>query len=213
MKKTLICAAAALLAACGGCCCSDCNDAGAAGDPQAMMAKMMELGTPGQRHEVVMGLVGTWNAENKMWMDPAGEPELTTGTLTVRPAHDGRYVIGEYRSSFKMPGQDGKMMDVPFSGTQIWGFSNADGEYQSTWIDSFSTGQMRSSGKPGSNPNVVEEEGSMMGPDERGNIVKQRHWMKTTRVNPDRYVMEMWSECQGIPKHKSMEITYTRTGR
>jgi hypothetical protein len=203
-------AGAVLAIGLGGCA----NDHAAKSDPAAMMAKMTELGTPGLRHRLINAFVGTWNAEVKYWMDAdQKEPEVSRGTMTVRAMFEGRYVHGEYRGSFSMPGQDGKMMEVPFEGRALWAYSNADEEFQSLWIDSFSTSVMMSSGKGSADGKSIMSTGHGKGPDTSGKVVDQKMWSTMTMLSDNHWREEMWSQCPGGPKFKNMEINYTRTGK
>ena len=210
MKMLSLSVAACLIAAAAGGCA---NQSATKADPMAMMSKMQELGTPGPQHAMLNRLVGSWNAESKYWMEPGAQPETSRGTMTMRSIMDGHYLQGDYRGSYQMPGPDGKMMEKHFTGLMLWGYSNADKEYQSVWLDSDSTAIFDSEGRAGSDSRVIEMTGDGMGPDMAGNVVEQKMWLKTTITSDDRFVQEFWGECGGRPKFKTMEIVYTRSGR
>lgn len=99
-------------------------------DMEAMMAAMMEAGTPKAPHRLLDPFVGTWNAVVKMYMDPSMPPEESIGRMATSWILNGRYLEQRYEGDFG--GQ-------PFSGLSIWGYDNAAGKYVGTWIDSMST--------------------------------------------------------------------------
>jgi hypothetical protein len=181
-------------------------------DEAAMMAMYMEMAQPGEDHKIIQQFAGQWQAEMQMWMDPAQkEPRVSKGTLEVTPLHGGRYVRGEFKGTFDMPGPDGKMQSMPFTGTMLWGYNNVEKRYESTWMDSMSTGIMMSTGQASADGKSVESraEFRMPGPDGKMATYKQRELV--TMHSPDRYTMQMW---HSGPMHegemKVMEITYTR---
>lgn len=207
LAATLIAAAAAI----GGC---GTNEKAVEANPGMMMAKMQELGTPGANHQFLAKFAGTWASEARFWMDPEQkEPDVSKGTMTVKPILNGRYLAGDYKGSFSMPGPDGKMMEHQFNGHMLRGYSNADAEFQSVWIDSESTTVLWSTGKASGDGKSIHSTGSAKGPDLAGNVVNQKMWETFTMVNDNKWVQEMWGQCGGGPKFKNMEITYTRTGR
>lgn len=85
---------------------------------------------PGEHHEWLEQLVGTWTVESTM--SGPGMPEMKAkGTDTVRSLR-GRWVICELQS--EMPGMGGP----PFAMSAIMslGYNSETGKYQGTWIDS-----------------------------------------------------------------------------
>lgn len=95
-----------------------------------MMAAWQRAGQPGVHHEHLARLVGTWEAETKMWTDPAGEPTVTPATAEYRMVMDGRYLEESITSEF---------MGQPFSGRGLYAYNNLTGEVQAIWIDNMST--------------------------------------------------------------------------
>jgi hypothetical protein len=103
------------------------------------MQKVIAAGTPGKEHAKLVEGAGTWKAECEMWMAPDAEPMKSTGTSTVKPIMGGRYILVEMKG--EMPGMG------PYEGMGIYGYDNVAKEYTSTWLDNFSTGTMRGTGK------------------------------------------------------------------
>ncbi|HEY2138758.1 MAG TPA: DUF1579 family protein, partial [Chthoniobacterales bacterium] len=110
------------------------------------MKQMMELAKLNENHKLLATTAGTWSYTVKMWMDPSGKPSESTGTATRKVIMDGRYVSGEYHGKFKMPGADGKMKEVDFTGMSMDGYDNAKKKFVSGWVDSMGTGIMTMDG-------------------------------------------------------------------
>lgn len=213
MNRISASVAAVLVAAAfgaGGCA----HDEAVTSNPGAMMAKMQELATPGPQHRLLNAFCGTWAAEAKFWMDPQQkEPDTSKGVMTVMQMLNNHYIHGEYKGSFSVPIADGKMQEMPFNGHMIRGYSVADKQYQSVWVDSESTAILYSTGQVGSDGKSIDSFGTGMGPDAAGNVVEQKMWETFTMVSDGKWVQEMWGQCGHGPKFKNMEITYTRTAR
>lgn len=221
MKKSFVCTAvgsaaivtAALAAFSGG----QPQDKHSAPDLSAMTSKMEELGKVGPKHAILNQFVGSWECQTKIWCPLQTEPLESRGTMNVKKFGDGRFVQAEYSGNVPMPGPDGKPKDMPYKGTMLWGYSNADSEYQSVWADSMNTTMTWMTGNTeneSSNayPNSVMLKGECKGPNDAGQIVKQTTWHKITMESGDKFRSELWSEEPGTAKHKVMEITYSRLG-
>ena len=67
-------------------------------DPKVeeLMKKAEAACTPGPAHQALEPLVGNWNAEVKMWMDPAAPPTITRGTAKSTWTLKGRFVQQEF---------------------------------------------------------------------------------------------------------------------
>jgi hypothetical protein len=65
---------------------------------------------------------------------------VTKCTSVITPMMDGRHVKVEM-SGEAMPGAG------PYSGFGLYGFDNVSGKFASTWIDNWSTGQIRGTGE------------------------------------------------------------------
>src|SRR4029079_14136890 len=96
---------------------------GASPDPAEMMKQMMEMAKLNENHKLLADLAGTWSYTVKM-MAPGETPSTSTGTLTRKPVMNGRFFVGEYCGTMKMPGADGKMTDFTFKGMSLEGYDN-----------------------------------------------------------------------------------------
>src|SRR5262245_22069915 len=111
-----------------------------------MMKMMMELSKTGENHKLLSGMAGNWDYTVKMWMDPSAPATSSSGTATIKPIMDGRYFVGDFSGKMKMPGEDGKVKEMPFKGMSIDGYDNVKKKFISTWCDNMGTGMMMSEG-------------------------------------------------------------------
>src|SRR5436190_9055293 len=106
------------------------------------MKQMMEMGKLNENHKILAATAGTFSYVVKMYMDPSGKPNESTGTATRKVIMDGRYVAGDYSGNFKMPGPDGKMQTMKFIGMSMDGYDNVKKKFVSGWVDNMGTGIM-----------------------------------------------------------------------
>ena len=120
-------------------------------DP-AMMAKMMELATPGPEHKELAKMAGTWENAYKYRMGPDAPWMEFKGTSESKTLLGGRYIMESLHF---------EMMGMPMEGLQILGFDKMKGEYTSIWADSMSTWCVTSRGKQGAD-GTIEMKGTMV---------------------------------------------------
>jgi hypothetical protein len=172
---------------------------------EEMMAKMMELSKLNDNHKLLGGMVGTWAYTVKMWMDPKGNPSESTGTAVRKAVMDGRFVSGDYSGKFKMPGADGKMMDMNFKGMSLDGYDNVKQKFVSAWVDNMGTGVMLSDGTYDAGTKTFTYTGEYEAMP--GMKCKIREVIKV--ADKDHHSMEYYED-RGQGEMKSMEITYSR---
>jgi uncharacterized protein DUF1579 len=165
---------------------------------QEMMKKVEAAGTPGAAHKALEPLVGDWNAEVKMWMDPAAPPNITKATAKSTWAMGNRFVQQEF---------NGEFMGKPFRGMACTGYDNMKQKYSSLWIDDMSTGMFTSEGKADSAGKVITFEGTYACP-ETGELDKPSKQVVRI-ISRDKHIYEMYDPSKGA-NTKTMEITYTR---
>lgn len=137
-------------------------------DP-AMMAKMMELATPGKEHQQLAERAGTWEQKYKFRSSPDAPWTETTGTSEARSLLGGRFLMEEVRFS---------MMGMPMEGMHIMGFDKMSGEYITFWADSMSTWWVTARGKADAN-GVIETKGTMV------DVAGTRPFRMVMRRKPD----------------------------
>lgn len=170
-----------------------------------MMAKMMELGKPGENHKLLADLAGNWTYKVKFWMVPGGPVHESGGTATRKPIMDGRFFVVDVSGKMQMPGPDGKMKESDFKGHSLEGYDNVKGKFVSGWIDNMGTGLLMSEGTydPATKTFTYIADTEMM----PGMKMKVRETVKV--VDKDHHVFE-WYEDHGGKEEKTMEINYTR---
>lgn len=87
---------------------------------------MPKMPPPQKEHEWLQQLVGEWDWESEMWMEPGKPPMKTKGTETTRSI-GGFWIVAENKGDF---------FGQPFTGLFTVGFDPEKKKYVSTWIDS-----------------------------------------------------------------------------
>jgi hypothetical protein len=171
--------------------------AGKEPDPQAMMAEYEKLSQPVEQHKMLQKMVGKWTVAMKSWMAPNQPPMESTGTAEVKSLFGDRYIQMSFNATF---------MGKPFSGLATTGYDRGKKKFVGTWIDSMSTGMMRSEGTADASGKVITSQGvavdPMTGKESRTRMVEK--W------ESDDKVVEEFFEKRGGKEAKTMEITYTR---
>ncbi len=165
-------------------------------DKDAMMKAWQESMTTGEQHKMLGNMVGAWEGEITMWMDPAEPPETSIGTVKYESVFDGKYIMGKF---------SGNMMGMPFSGLEICGYDNVKKVFFSFWIDNMGTGTMYLEGNYDEKSSTLNYAGETVGP--MGDKMKVRE--VTTVIDKDHSKFEMFMD-MGAGEMKSMEIKYTR---
>ncbi len=166
---------------------------------EAAMKAMMEAGAPNEHHKNLEQLVGEWDAVVK-YREGAEQPWTENkGSCSAHMIYEGRFL----HESFM-----GDMAGMPFKGTSIMGYNNPAKQYESTWIDSMSTGIMFMTGSYDAAKKSFTISGDSFDPMQGG---KKKHTrIVTTIVSPDKHTEEFFEPGMDGKEFKSMEITYTR---
>lgn len=163
------------------------------------MAAMMKAGAPGENHELLKGMVGTWKATSKMWMAPGTEPmpgdAISENTLVL----GGRFVHTVYKD---------KNAEHPFEGVGLTGYDNFKKKFSSTWADSMATSVGTSYGTYDAATKTFAYVGEY-DDSETGKPVKYR---MTVKINSnDQHTMEMFQPGPDGKEFKGLEVAYTRS--
>jgi Protein of unknown function (DUF1579) len=171
--------------------------AGKEPDPQAMMAAYEKAAAPGEQHKMLQKQVGKWNLSLKSWHAPGQPPEESTGTAETKSLLGDRYIQTTLNST---------MTGRSFSGQGTTGYDNARKKFVGTWIDSMSTGIMRSEGTTDPSGKVMTTQASYTDP-----VTGKETRMKIVgKWESDDKLVEEFYEKRGGKEAKTMEITYTR---
>jgi len=173
-------------------------------NPAEMMKQMMEMAKLNENHKLLADLAGTWSYTVKM-MAPGETPSTSTGTLTRKPVMNGRFFVGDYSGTMKMPGGDGKMKDFTFKGMSLEGYDNVKQKFVSSWVDNMGTGIMDSEGSYDPATKTFTYNGEVE--PVPGMKMPVRELIKVTDKNHHTFE---WYENRGGQEVKTLEIDYTR---
>lgn len=167
-------------------------------DQAAMMEAWMKAGAPGEQHQKLAELAGTWDAVVKHWGDPSQPPAESKGVTEATMALGGRYLEERFQ---------GEMMGAPFHGIGYTAYDNVKGKYIGIWMDTMSTGVMMMTGTADASGKKMMMSGSM---DDA--FTKQAMPMEhvITIESKDKHTFEMFVPGPDGKMWKTMEIVYTR---
>ncbi len=157
----------------------------------------MDYMTPGPMHEMMAASVGEWKSKNTFWMDPAGEPMVSEGTVKFEMILGGRYLKSTH---------SGMVMGMPFTGINLQAFDNATKEFVAVWIDNLGTGLSVSNGTYDEGTKTLNSTGTMVDPMSG----KEMNYRQTIQLIDDNHqVMEMFMYSNG-KEYTNMIVELTR---
>lgn len=166
-------------------------------DMQAMMAVYAKLATPGDPHQLLASMAGSWQTKTRSWMSPDQPPMESSGTCEMKMLLDGRFLEQVF---------SGDMMGSPFTGIGVTGYDNHTRKYVSTWMDSMGTGIYYFEGTASPDGRTITQKAQHDDP-VRGLLT----WRSVTRIVDDNtHEFEMYCADSSGSEQKMMEITYTR---
>lgn len=178
------------------------------GEMAEMLARMQKATSPGQAHQRLNALAGSWKTVDRIWMGgPDSTPIECPGTAQVRWVLDGRFLLEEKQYSLPLPAPDGGVREVNVSGLGLLGYENFRNQYVATWCDSVNThlvvlrGQFDPAGRKLTLYGEMDEPTSHV----VGRMIK----LVTRIVSKDKLVTEIYDLHAGEDS-KLVEITYER---
>lgn len=88
-------------------------------------------------HARLTAMAGTWDVEMTLWPRPGGAGIATTGTSTIRPLFDGRFIEEKI---------EGALNGAPFTTLAWTGYNPDSRQYEATRISSTSMARIAESG-------------------------------------------------------------------
>ncbi len=166
------------------------------GDLAAEMAAWQKVATPGEHHEHLARLAGTWTAKSKMLMQPDAPPAESTGTATNEMIMGGRFLRVNY---------EGEFMGQPFQGFGLDGFDNVLQKHTGIWLDNMGTMVMSFIGECSDGGKVLTTMSEFVNP------MGEKEKMKgvTTVVSDNEFKYEAYN-LTDAGEFRSMEIIHTR---
>jgi len=169
-----------------------------AGMTPEQMAKWAEVATPGEQHQELEGMVGTWNSTIKWWAAPGAPPVESTGTTVNSSVLGGRFIRQSHQ---------GLMMGQSFQGLGFIGYDNYKEKLVSVWMDNMGTMMMISEGTSDPSGNTctlfAEFDDPMTG-------MKTAVREVITVIDDDHHTMEMYMSMSEGKEFRTMEIKYVR---
>jgi|SRR5437870_8468120 len=166
-------------------------------EEKAQMEAMMKAGTPGEAHQKLASMIGTWDVEVKMYPQPGAPAQVSKGTAVNKWVLGKRWVQENFTGTF---------MNMPFNGIGYTGYDNIKKQYTGTWMDNMSTATMVSAGTAATD-NSYEFSSTMDDPmSGKPMAIKE----KIIVADKNHHTMEMWAPAPDGTVYKMMEINYTR---
>ena len=152
----------------------------------------------GLEHKVLEGLVGTWDARVKLFLDPK-KPLESDGVMTRTMILGGNYL----QESFT-----GEIAGKKFAGLGIIGHDYNKDKFITTWCDSMSTSMAITQGTFDSKKKILTSVGEEFEQNTK-KTMKVRDVLKI--ISADEHVLEMYRRPGGEKDdYKIMEVRYTR---
>ena len=168
-------------------------------DPHAEWAAV--AANPGPHHEHLNALVGTWEAKVRFRMDPAADWMESSGTVTREWVLDKRFLKEAVEATSPMGGGG------TFQGLGYIGYDNAEGVYQSTWMENHSTAIINEVGSYDPGTRMMTFRGAHRHPmTGRTVLVRSEVNMK----DPNRHIFNGYAIAEDGREYKSFEGTATR---
>ena len=165
----------------------------------AMMQAWMKLAEPGEHHEHLKVLAGTWKTTTKWWMGP-GEPDISQGVSKNTWILGGRFLQTDFKSSSE---------ENPFAGLGLLGYDNAKKQHVSVWCDTMSTMVGVSYGTCDDSGKVFTYISSYDDP-MTGQTKKMR--LVTKVINDNKHVFTIHNIGKDGKEQQELEVTYVRAG-
>ncbi len=167
-------------------------------DSESMIDTWVEYAMPGQHHQVLRRLVGSWKTAIKYRMNSESPVVESEGTCERKWILGNRFVLEEF---------DGGNLGMPFQALAIYGYDTFEKKYTSVWVDTTSNAMTRSFGICQDECKVITFTGRHGDP-----------WsgsMRTSRgvtrlVDDNKHVLELYEPDSTGTEFKVLEITYTR---
>jgi hypothetical protein len=159
-------------------------------------ASKLELGP---EHKLLESLVGTFDADVKVYYFDSTKPKSSKGVLTRQMILGGNFLEEKFAGEF---------FGSKFTGLGIVGFDQNKKKFVTTWCDSMSTSLMLTEGTYDADKKTLINLGEDIEPNTKKKM-KTRDVLKI--ISPDAQTFEMFRLPDGEKlESKVMEIRYTR---
>jgi hypothetical protein len=157
----------------------------------------LKAAQPGTGQKQLATLVGPWNCEVRFSESTNTPEQKSTGTMINRFVLGGRFLETAFNANI-----EGQV----FQGTGVWGFNNITNQFESTWIDTMSTGIVFESGKFDANTKTFTMSGRYANP--TGGFTTQK--TVYTIESSDKYTISSFEVASDGKETKTMTIICTK---
>jgi Protein of unknown function (DUF1579) len=154
--------------------------------------------TPGEGQKKLAPMVGTFDVKIRTWVSPASQPVESTGTMVSAWVLDGRYIQSMLA---------GEVGGEPFSAIGYIGYDNVDKIYQTTWMDTGSTGMVWYKGNMDASGKSAIMKANVANPLTAKPTPLE---LRLTIEGDGGHVTEIWGKGLGGKMFKLMELRHTK---
>lgn len=163
------------------------------------MKRLMEACKPSSHHKELERLIGSWDTEISMWMEPSAPPMKSKGTAECKWLVEGKWIVTDAKGSF---------MDTSIQSHAVMGYDNFKRHFVFSQVDSFQTAMFHSEGNFDQAGNALITYGVIDEPmDGENDKPVKRVWRFDGK---DRFVIEVHDLGIGETNTKVIEYVYTR---
>jgi hypothetical protein len=163
------------------------------------MKKWMDACRPGPHHKQLERLLGSWDVETSMWMDPAAPPAKSKGTAECKWLVEGKWIVTDAKGTF---------MGKPTSSHGVMGYDNFKHHFVFTQVDSMQTAMFHAEGNFDQSGQALIAYGVIDEPiDGENDKPVKRVWRFD---GADRFVIEVHDLGIGETNTKVIEYAFTR---
>jgi len=174
------------------------TDKNGGSEAESMMKMLQAMSAPGQEHEALKPLVGSFTCSTKMYTAPGDPPQESTGTVERKWILGNRYIQEDVKAT---------MMGMPFEGFGIMGYDKMQKFYHAYWIDTMGTGTWSMTGTADASGKVFTYIGENFDP-MAGQKTKGRSTVEF--VDNNKHAMKMYAPGPDGKEFMGFEMTCTR---
>jgi hypothetical protein len=160
------------------------------------VVRQSQTSSPGPEQARLLAMAGTWQIEMTLWPRPGGPGLSTTGTSTIRPILNGRFIEEKI---------EGSLGGAAFTTLAWTGFNTWTHHYEATRISTSNTARIAETGDYDATKQQFELSAAY---DMAGDTWHQRTVIRQTAA--DAMVATSYMSFGQVPEWKGAEIKYTR---
>jgi len=163
----------------------------------AILETLRELATPGEHHEHLAPLVGSWITAGTYWLS-SGETAEASGTIETEWVLGGLFLQSRMRS---------ELLGEPYEGLAIDGYDYVTEQYMGSYVDNLGSFVLSFTGTCDQDGRVRTMRAEFIDPVWGTKMVNRS---VTTIIDDDTYRYESWLVHEDGREFKQLEFTATR---